>query len=207
MMTMMMVLLWPLETTIEYSSICFRVDKCAFCRIIIIWHFANLEFWIHRYFDGIGANFHFTDVNPLAVNIESIYIRAIHRNAYSIGRYGITVIAWALFKFHSVNFNFNFNRNIQKRIRKQTNKDVVTLITEIGASIARLDVRHALVVFQAKWGFVTFSNAMSRAIVNIECCKYFHAVIMPADKRRWWYKCQNKKSLRIKTVICDGWLV
>lgn len=69
------------------------------------------------------------------------------------------------------------------------NNNKITLITKICASITRLNVRQTLIVFQAKWSFMTFGNSMSSSIVNIECCKDFHAVIMSAE----WEKKREKK--------------
>lgn len=71
-----------LQITIEYSSIGFCIKKSTSSGIIIKRHFANLKLWVNWNFDCISSGFQFTDVDPLTINIKSIYVRTVHGNSF-----------------------------------------------------------------------------------------------------------------------------
>lgn len=85
----------------------------------------------------------------------------------------------------------------------------ITLITEISASISRLYAIQALIIFQTKWGFVSFGHPMPRAVVDVECRKHFHAVIMSTQKRKtkrestkWRRNCSSTQFMLWPLMSC-----
>ena len=90
------------------------------------------------------------------------------------------------------------------------------LIAVISACVCRLDSRYALIIFQTKRCFVSFSNFRTVFIHDVKCCKYFHAVIMPERRQTthkkkafWenereiilthmWQECHSHKCLGMK---------
>lgn len=154
---------------VKYSRVGFRVEECASGGIIFEGHFANFELGINWNFYCIGSDVHFGDINPLAVDVVAINVRAIDRDTFFDSDQWVNLIYFAIWSGRERN----------------------TLVSKIGAIVFRLDAGHALVVFQTERSFMPFGNSMSGAVVDVERRKHFHTVIMP----EFWRKREHKMKI------------